>query len=59
MTRYFLAQDHEHRWWLVDANHRDDWQRSLDEGGHYQWDGPDYAEEVDLAALTFANPEVA
>lgn len=59
MTRYFLAQDHEHRWWLVDANQRNDWHRSLDEGGDYQWDGPDYAEIVDLSALIFTNPEVA
>lgn len=55
MTRYFLAQDHERRWWLVDANHRDDWQRSLDEGGSYEWQGPDYAERVDPLAITFEN----
>lgn len=58
MTRYFLAQDHEHRWWLVDASHREDWQRSMDEGGDYEWDGPDYAELVDPTALTFTNPEL-
>lgn len=58
MTRYFLAQDHGKRWWMVDANYRDEWQRSLDEGGADEWDGPDYAEEVDMAALTFTNPEL-
>lgn len=59
MTRYFLASDHERRWWLVDTAHREDWQRSLDEGGSYEWQGPDYAEEVDLAAITFENVEAA
>lgn len=58
MTRYFLAQDHEHRWWLVDAAHRDDWRRALDEGGDDEWQATDYAERVDLAAITFENPRI-
>jgi ferric-dicitrate binding protein FerR (iron transport regulator) len=60
MKRYFLSQDNSCHWYLVEAEHREEWEawRDLDEDDQRAWESPKFAEMLcgSPSRVEFENP---
>ena len=57
-TRFFIGQDNECHWYMVDVQFRDEWNKWLNSDTYPDFDCPTYAVQIDGPhMLTFTNPE--
>jgi len=48
MKKYFLSTDNSGHWYIVDADHREEWEEwcELDDNDERGWEAPDFAYSV-------------